>query len=344
MSSVLAHGRGRFGLVLLAASLAACGAGQTAAKPAADVAKAKAATPAKTMVSTDDAEVASLLVMASDEDQVATRKTIERRVRMGETRAKARASLPFRIEDLPVLVPSDPLLDKNAPASIKQAYAKEVVAKKQSSSSGYYGRGHGYGYGQQNDMTYNTVSVEGEGFSAGILRVGTNEATFYRRYDSNYGGVSVTCGKNEYTMAARWEGLVSKDGEKTYEVVDAWFDRKECKASVVRRTSVKLAEIVPGTVYAFRQCSDAECSGKTSVALVIPDAQSAVVQGTPLAPNASPAARIVVPVKRGGSEAVLAQVAKASSRNSSASKRVAVEIMQGTKDDAPFATAFVEDL
>jgi len=239
---------------------------------------------------------------------------------------------------------AEPLLDKNAPASIPKEYAKEVVAKQQSSNSGYYGYNHGYGYGQQYDLSYNTVSVEGEGFAAGILKVGANEAAFYRRHDSNYGGVSVTCGKNESTMAARWEGLVTRDGVKTYEVVDAWFDRKECKASVVRRTTVKPLEIVPGTVYGFRQCSDAECSGKTSVALVIPDAQSAVSQGTALAANASPAARIVIPVKRGGSEAVLAQVSIQSSRNVYASKRVAVEILQSTEDDEPFATAFVEDI
>jgi hypothetical protein len=52
----------------------------------------------------------------------------------------------------------------------------------------------------------------------------------------------------------------------------------------------------------------------------------------------------VIPVKRGGSEAVLAQVQTPSTRTAYASKRVAIEILQGTEDAEPFATAFVEDL
>lgn len=283
--------------------------------------------------------------------------SVERRARVGDTRARHKTIFPFEVAGLPTATVKPGFKDEEAPRTVSGGWAKEVVAKKNQ-----YNYGYGAGY------TYNSVTVEGEGFSSGSIRVGAAQGMFYRRDGAYYGGVSVMCGPNEGIQAIRWEGLVTKKGEAkkpadkkatkpdpflsatpsddeaTYEIVDGWFDRKECKAVAVRRQTIKLKTVVSDTLYAFRDCDEAGCDAKTTLGLVIPYATAAVSQneGTVL-PNANAATRILVPVRRGGSEAILASTYRSEPGSTYFTRTLSVEIVQGTSDEKPFATAFVED-
>src|SRR5688500_6941129 len=97
-----------------------------------------------------------------------------------------------------------------------------------------------------------------------MSRIGAAQGMFYLRDGAHYGGLSVLCGPNENIQSARWEGLITaKPGEEpTYQIVDGWFDRKECKAVAVRRQTVKLKTIVPDQLYGFRECEKDGCEGK----------------------------------------------------------------------------------
>ncbi len=281
--------------------------------------------------------------------------SVDRRARVGDTRARHKTVFPFEVAGLPTATVKAGFKDEEAPRTVSGAWAKEVVAKKNQ-----YNYGYGAGY------SYNSVTVEGEGFSSGSIRVGAAQGMFYRRDGAYYGGVSVMCGPNEGIQSIRWEGLVKKKGEAkptdkkagkdpfltaapsddeaTYEIVDGWFDRKECKAVAVRRQTIKLKTVVSDTLYAFRDCDEAGCDAKTTLGLVIPYATAAVSQndGTVL-PNANAATRILVPVRRGGSEGILASTYRAEPGAAFFTRTLSVEIIQGTADEKPFATAFVED-
>ena len=50
-----------------------------------------------------------------------------------------------------------------------------------------------------------------------------------------------------------------------------------------------------------------------------------------------------MPVKRGGSEAILAQSYRADAGGPYQTRTMSIEIVQGTQDEKPFATAFIEE-
>ncbi len=262
---------------------------------------------------------------------------VDKRPRNGETRHRPRFVFPFDVESLPVEVVNSSASKSVAPlGSTEGDPAPEIVIKKQPYAY--------YGYGST--QTYNTVSVEGEGFTSGTIKIGPTEGTFSMVDGNKYGGVSVACSPTDYTVPAHWEGLVTKTKngkvETTYESVDGWFDRKTCKARVTKRTSIKVAEIISGTVYGFRQCSDANCTDKTNVALVFPGATNVVTDdGVRRGSSGAVASRVLMPVRRGGSESVLASVP--GPRGAYKPRVVSVEILQSTTDQKPIATAFVED-
>lgn len=323
------------------AALAGC-AGTQSAEPT-TVAK-------KTEPKKDDKAVPPLVQFASDDFLLAlgdpvsfdgnVKGFVERRARVGETRGKKRNATPFDIDALPAASIKEPFKDQEAPYKLEGQWATEVVARKHN-----YNYGYGYGY------SYNTVGVEGEGFSSGMIRVGPTQGVFSMRDGTQYGGVSVMCGPNEYIQSARWEGLVTpKKGadqkDPVYMIVDGWFDRRECKAVAVRRQMLKLKTIVPELLYGFRQCDpDGSCDKNKVVAgFVIPNVTVAVSQNDgAMVPNQNAATRILVPVKRGGSEAILAQSYRADAGAPYQTRTMSIEIVQGTQDEKPFATAFVED-
>jgi len=333
------------GAVLAAAALCGCSASTTKPVTAAKV-TTKTPTPAAADASTSataSSNGAGALALALAEPlpfETFGKASIDRRARIGESRTRHKTIFPFDVGQLPTSTVKAAFKDEDAPKSVEGAWAKEVVAKRN-----VYNYGYGYGY------TYNSVSIEGEGFTSGSVRIGAAQGMFYRRDGNMYGGVSVMCGPNEGIQSARWEGLVAKTGEKatdaseaTYEIVDGWFDRKACKAVAVRRQTVKLKTVVPETLYAFRDCDEAGCDAKTTIGLVIPFATAAVSQneGTVL-PNVNAATRILVPVRRGGSEAIMASTYRSEPGSAYYTRTLSVEIVQGTSDDKPFATAFVED-
>ena len=317
--------------VLGAALVAGCAA---APPPPAAPAKPKAKS-AKAVVA-PVTEEAPVLVLAQPDMKAFSTWTIDKRARRGETRAKNRTAIPFAVNDLPEAFIPTAYVDKDAPGSVEGDTAAEVVTQRH--NYGYYGS---YGY----DRSYNTVMIKGEGFTSGSIRVSGSEGTFQVRDGQAYGGVSVMCGKDEVNRAARWEGVVqAKDGkgEPVYQIVDGWFDSKKCRGVVARRTKVPLGTIIPNLVYGYRECVDADCSSKSSLVLVIPNANSAVSQTGPVrAPNGTPSSRIKIALKRGLAESVLATIYSPVSPYTQ--RAVAVEVVQGVEDDQPFATAFLDD-
>ena len=157
------------------------------------------------------------------------------------------------------------------------------------------------------------------------------------------GGLVVQCAPWGRVVSARWEGLHKKSASQnaTYEIVDGWFDMKQCRAVAVRRSQIALTEIIPDTLYAFRQCADIGCSERTSVSFVLPNATNAVSQNGPLRGLAGTALqRFLMPVKKGSSESVMALIPAV--ERSSKPRTVEIEISQGTADEQPLATAFIE--
>lgn len=316
-------------------TLIACGGAATPTPVAKAESLVKTTVPEDTPIKSDDlVETFGTGLMFASVDKT----YVEKRARVGETRSRHKTVYPFEVQDLPEVTIRTPFKDADAPRTLEGDWTKEVVAKRHT-----YNYGYGYGY------TYNSVTVEGEGFTNGSVRIGTAQGMFYTRDGSMYGGVSVMCGPNENIQSARWEGLITKKGandttDVTYQIVDGWFDRRECKAVAVRRQTIQLRAIVPDTLYGFRECEESGCEGKTNVGFVIPNATAAVSQNEgSMLPNVNASTRIIVPVRRGGSEAIMATTYKAQPGSSYYTRSLSVEIVQGTSDEKPFATAFVED-
>jgi len=297
--------------------------------------------PKKKKVATKEAAdkgIDSQIAKASDTSAFGGPTWVDRRPRNGETRHRPRFVFPFDVSALPIEVTAASTVTPSVPLGKDGEPAPEIVIKKQPYD--YYG----YGYGQ--NQTYNTVSVEGEGFTSGTIRIGPSEGVFSIVDGNRYGGVSVACSPTDYVVAAHWEGLVTrtKNGkvETSYESVDGWFDRKTCKAKATKRSTIKVAEIIAGTVYGFRQCADAACTDKTSVALIFPGATNVLTDDGPVrGASGSPGARVLLPVRKGISESVIASVPGA--RGAYQPRTVSVEIGQSTTDERPIAVAFVED-
>ncbi|NUP07750.1 MAG: hypothetical protein HOW73_17015 [Polyangiaceae bacterium] len=330
--------------ISLSVSLAACSSSaqpsKTATAPEKPVAGSKGSSP--TMVaSSASPEGGTAEASAADIPdpiglEASVRGYVDKRARVGESRNRRRTAVPFDIEKLPQAVVPAAFKDTEAPKKLEGEWAKEVVAKKQD----YNSYGYGYGY------AYSTVSVSTDGFTAGSLRIGAAQAPFYAMNGTQYGGLSILCGPNEPIQAIRWEGFLAKksdSGDSMYQIVDGWFDRKACKAVSVRRQTIKLKTIVADTLYAFRECETAACEGRPTASFVIPYATAALTQnGGAIASNMNAATRIAVSVRKGGSESILATTYR-SQVGAYYARTLGVEIIQGTADEKPFATAFIED-
>ncbi len=336
-SRIIKHGS--IGGALLATALSGCAAGPAGRH--ADVASAKA-TQHRSSTSKADKNVDKdkkgdkpevTFTIVSDFSPTVF-GAIERRARTGQTRGHDRAAMPFEIADLPAAVLNDPFEDKDAPTTLDANAAPEITVT----------RSTGYAYGYTGASTYNTVMVASAELNSGTIRVGPQEGTFAKPNGTPTGGLVVQCAPWGRIVSMRWEGLHAKSAgskDHIYEIADGWFDLKQCRGVVVRRSHIALAEVIPETLYAFRQCTDAACSDRTGVSLVVPNASNALSQSGPLrGPSGTALPRFLVPVKKGSSESVMA-VIPALERNAK-QRTLEVEISQGTADDRPLATAFIE--
>src|SRR5262249_29716174 len=147
-------------------------------------------------------------------------------------------------------------------------------------------------------------------------------------------------------------------------IADGWFDRPQCKASVVRRASVTAKPLVRGqTVYAFRACGTT-CAEKQSLVLIMPRAQSVVATGVGGDAQKAVGAftRLTLPLRRGGGGSLMARVAmpdllawraamapddKSGQKSKGisfgsfvASVLIGVEVVQGVDDAEPVAIVY----
>jgi hypothetical protein len=181
---------------------------------------------AKKAEAMSDKEIEAGVAKASADASVFGGPTwVDRRPRNGETRHRPRFVFPFEVNDLPIEVTAASTSTPSVPLGKDGEPAPEIVIKKQPYD--YYG----YGYGQ--NQTYNTVSVEGEGFTSGTIRIGPSEGVFSVVDGNRYGGVSVACSPSDYVVAAHWEGLSLTRAAKSRRPTSrstAGSDRKTCKA------------------------------------------------------------------------------------------------------------------
>lgn len=257
-----------------------------------------------------------------------------KRDRYGVVRT-AKAAQNIDVDGLPVAVVPDPLQDKDiGTTGASDTPAPEIDVQKQANS----GYGYGYNYGYQQSYQQATVN----GLTFGTIKVGNREAVFWAP-PAAQAGVFVACGTYERNTAARWEGF-SKDGDTpTYEIVDGWLDATKCKVYAKKRTTFAVKEIIPGRLFGYKQCTDEKCGdGKVSVGFIMRGVTQAVTQGGPLRSSAGVVpSRVVLPVRKGGSESLLASVQSTAPWGNGA-WNVSVEIQQGIEDSAPLATAFLD--
>ncbi len=314
---------------LLVGSLAGCGA------PRAMVATSKSPAGAAPTKAIGNGTPAVTFKLVDSEVDSWVIGSIDRRVRGGQTRGHERTVVPFEVADLPTANVPSALDDKDAPLTISGGAPAEIQIKKNAS----------YGYDMSGGTTYNTVSVVNH-FASGLISVAGQEASFVNGPTGSVGGVSIQCAPWSRVVSAHWEGIVAKapgSAVTAYEMVDGWFDMKACKLVEARRTRVNLAEIVPGTLYGYRQCEENDCVARQSVVLVAPNATNALSQSGPLrSQRGAQLPKFVLPVRRGGSESLLMGIPPAT--NSTMARSLSVEIAQGTADEAPIATAFVADV
>lgn len=313
---------------------AACAASEPAAPKAPQAAKAAAAEGAATPAGQASAD-GSALVLAVD-PVIGPAWPSGKRDRYGVVRT-AKSAQNIDVEGLPVAVIPSPLEDKDIGATAAgDTPAPEIDVQKQANSG--YGYGYGYNYGYQQSYQQATVN----GLTFGTIKVGNREAVFWAP-PAAQAGVFVACGTYERNTAARWEGF-SKDGDTpTYEIVDGWLDATKCKVYAKKRTTFAVKEIIPGRLFGYKQCTDEKCSdGKVSVGFIMRGVTQAVTQGGPLRSSAGVVpSRVVLPVRKGGSESLLASVQSTAPWGNGA-WNVSVEIQQGIEDQAPLATAFLD--
>jgi len=191
------------------------------------------------------------------------------------------------------------------------------------------------------------------GWSGGVY--GTSGGAYLRC--GNRGGVPLL-------LPSRWETLKTRASGADYAVADGWFERTQCKASVVRRATATAKPLVPGqTVYAFRACGTT-CAEKQALVLIMPRAQSIVATGVGGdAPKEVGAfTKVTLPLRRGGGGSVMARIAmpdllawraamgpddKSGKKPKSvsfgsfvASVLVGVEVVQGVDDAEPVAIVY----
>jgi hypothetical protein len=271
---------------------------------------------------------------------------------------------PFRIADLPVSGIPEPLSATTAPSEPPSGdEAPDIFVDWQSAVSrmAVVPRAE----------TYVSVRVSLRGHKLARLRIGGNEGTVT---GGAGGGIYVVCRVPDEAprrfVSARWESLAAapsagsgagsassagaKPGPVTLTVTDAWFDMRECKATVVKRTTVELKPLSGGILYGYRETCQ-KCSPGAPTELVtllgpMPQTINASGVGGEAATVLGALTRVTLPVRKGGGGSLVARYGAGIVRDwlSSLSRPgspnedvvVGVDITQGVSDAEPIALAY----
>jgi hypothetical protein len=203
----------------------------------------------------------------------------------------------LNLEDVPLVVLPKPLKREKAPKTLPPSRGDSAL-EVEKIDSGWRARGtHG-------DAVYVVL-----GEKLGRLQIGTiaDDRNASER-------VYRTCGERYYNRPmltpARWQTLtVNDDGEVEYKIVDAWFDAKSCKASVVRETVVKPKPVLGTLLFAFRATCE-ECLPKETINFLAPPLGQVSANGVGGKASTSQGSFTLVrlPLRRGGAASFTGQV------------------------------------
>lgn len=268
----------------------------------------------------------------------------------------------FRIADLPVSGIPEPLSAATAPSEPPSGdEAPDIFVDWQSAVSrmAVIPRAE----------TYVSVRVSLRGHKLARLRIGGSEGTVT---GGAGGGVYVVCRVPEEAprrfVSARWESLAAapssganpsagagaKPGPVTLTVTDAWFDMRECKATVVKRTTVELKPLSSGILYGYREtCQKCSPGAPTEIVTLLgpmPQTINASGVGGDAATVLGALTRVTLPVRKGGGGSLVARYGAGIVRDwlSSLSRPgspnedvvVGVDITQGVSDEEPIALSY----
>lgn len=275
----------------------------------------------------------------------------------------------FKVSDLPLLEIPEPLAASAAPKSPPDGEdAAELFVDWQSAlrGSSIIAR----------PETYTSVRVSLRGQRLARIRVGGSEGTVA---GGGGGGIYVVCRVPEDApkrfVSARWESLASSmvsgtlapssggataspDAPATLTITDAWFDMRECKATIVRRTSIQVKALAGGLLFAYRERC-VKCAPGASTELVtllspMPAQASASGIGGDATTALGAVSRVTLPIRKGGGGSFIARYTAGITRDwlGALSRRgapdgdvvVGVDIAQGVGDPEPVALAYASPL
>jgi hypothetical protein len=265
----------------------------------------------------------------------------------------------FRIADLPVSKVPEPLSATSAPSETPPGdEAPDIFVDWQSAVSrmAVVPRAE----------SYVSVRVSLRGHKLARLRIGGSEGTVT---NGAGGGVYVVCRVPEEAprrfVSARWESLSASPsagakpgagaGPVTLTVTDAWFDMRECKATVVKRTAVELKPLSGGILYGYREACQ-KCAPGAPTELVtllgpMPQTINASGVGGDAATVLGALTRVTLPIRKGGGGSLVARYGSGIVRDWLASLSrpgnpdrdvvVGVDVTQGVSDEEPVALAYM---
>jgi hypothetical protein len=345
--------RSLVGVLLVAMGAAACGGaagspGATPVRSSKPVSRAPREEPRETPKAPSLIDPEALLLALNEANVRPPRSNAPARPRV--------TPVPFRLDDLAIVRRSE----SAAPAAPPTSPLPGISAKELLIAEGAHPR-------SQKNFTA-TVSVRDA--LLGSVRIGPWAGSTGGAFGTN-GGANVPCGDGSSSGAVRvplhYESLRTVTGATASElelvIADGWFDRSECRATVITRTSVKPRPLVPGSLlFAFRLCAET-CSERQSVVVIMPRAQAVVAAGSGGVARHETGAytRVELPVRRGGGGSMMANIAtgelaswndvvgsaagpklEAPWRSSPPNAFVGLEIVQAAADEAPIGVAFVD--
>jgi hypothetical protein len=248
------------------------------------------------------------------------------------------APAPLDLASLPSVEVPAPLEPKDAPRALPTSKAVPSL-KIEKIDSGWRARG------AEGSAVYVVLDEK-----LGRIQIGTidpNRNATDRVYR--------TCGDRYYQQAmltpARWQTLTRQDGRTKLTIVDAWFDARSCKASVVRQTEVEPKPVLGSLLYAFRSPCE-HCVAGERVTFIAPPLTQVAAEGVGGEATISHGsfALVELPLRRGGAASFAGQVpahalttwSKALGLEDSerADVTMGVELQQAVGDERPLGIAY----
>lgn len=206
------------------------------------------------------------------------------------------APAPLDVASLPLFEVPEPLDAEGAPTALPESDG-EPTLKIEKIDSGWRARG------AEGSAVYVVLDAELGRLQIGAIAPDRNATDRVYR----------TCGDRYYQQTtltpARWQTL-TRDGDDTkLTVVDAWFDARSCKASVVRRTEIVPEPVLGFMLYAFRSSCDS-CGAGERVTFVAPPLSQVAADGLGGEASVSHGSFSIVelPLRRGGAASFTGQV------------------------------------